>query len=105
MIKFRISIAFLAICPTVTITATRGSHFFFLPEEFTKMVGTDRWRGKEFEVIQDGSKSWTGKVEVWSVATGAHGQKVDGYAEGDWRAGDTITLKACSEAGKFEIQK
>jgi len=92
-----------SVCPKVTVRHSphkEGKYFYFLPYEFTQMVGTDRWAGKEYEIIQDGSNSWTGKVKVWDVnmGQGGYGYKSNGKAEGDWKKGDTITLKACSEA-------
>ena len=110
MSNFWKSFPYLAVCPKVTVRHSphkEGKYFYFLPYEFTQMVGTDRWAGKEFEIIQYGSNSWTGKVKVWDVdmGQGGYGYKVNGKAEGDWKKGDTITLKACSEAGKFKILK
>ena len=78
-----------------------GKYFFFSNEEFDKMVGYKNWHGKKFEIVQEGSHSWRGKVTVWNVATGSHGRKSYGAANGDWKEGDTITLKYCSEPGKL----
>ena len=40
-------------------------------------------------------------MKVWSVASGSHGRKVDGYANGDWKKDDTIMLQTCSKEGKI----
>ena len=65
------------------------------------MIENDKWDGKEFEIIQGGSKSWKGKVMVWNRASGSHGRKVHGSSSGDWKKGDTITLRACGERSKY----
>ena len=78
-----------------------GRYFFFSNEELTKLVGDDNWNGQELEIVQYGSRSWKGKVIVWRVASGSHGRKVDGVANGDWNEGDTIMLQTCSKEGKF----
>ena len=77
-----------------------GKYFFFSNKEFSQMVGNEDWDEKEFEIVQDGSYSWTGKVIVWNRGSGSHGRKVDGYADGDWGIGDRITLQGCTEPGK-----
>ena len=97
----------LATCPKVNVLHTKhssgdnGRYFFFSKEEFSKLVGDDNWNGQEFEIVQYGSHSWRGKVKVWSVASGSHGRKVDGVANGDWKKDDTIMLQTCSKEGKI----
>ena len=97
----------LATCPKVNVLHTKhssgdnGRYFFFSKEEFSKLVGDDNWNGQEFEIVQYGSHSWRGKVKVWSVASGSHGRKVDGDANGDWKKDDTIMLQTCSKEGKI----
>ena len=66
------------------------------------MVGETDWNGKNYEVIQRGSNSWTGMIKVWDENIGAydtHGRRSAGSAAGNWAQGDTIQLKACVEAG------
>ena len=67
------------------------------------MAGNNNWNGQEFEIVQYGSHSWRGKVKVWNVASGSHGRKVDGAANGDWKKDDMIMLQTCSKDGKFLI--
>ena len=70
------------------------------------MVGETGWSNKNYEVIQSGSKNWTGTVKVWdskdgSSYGGALGRiepKANG-AVGHWVQGDRIQLKACGQAG------
>ena len=84
-----------------------GKFFFFDENDFNKMVGDTGWNSKSYEVIQRGSKNWTGKVRVWDSSSpyGASGRTDlgdKGYKNakaGDWAQGDTIQLKACVEAG------
>ena len=78
-----------------------GKYFFFSIEEFSNMVGNEDWDGKEFEIAQGGLHSWKGKVKVWKRRLGSYGRKANGYADGDWRVGDTIILKECSKHGKI----
>ena len=47
------------------------------------------------EISQAGSNSWNGNVIVWKDASGSHGRKVTGAADGDWQASDTISLQSC----------
>ena len=71
------------------------------------MVGEKEWNNKNYEVIQRGSRSWTGTIKVWgsSNQNGAHGRRdtgkagIDNTAAGEWAQGDTIQLKTCGEAG------
>ena len=85
----------------------RGQYFFFDENDFTKMVGGKEWNGKNYEVIQRGSRSWTGTIKVWGRRNqnGANGRRdsgksgIENAAAGEWAQGDTIQLKACGEAG------
>ena len=75
-----------------------GKYFYFDKSEFTKMIGKTDWNAKRYDVIQRGSKIWTGKVVVWDGSTGTpavHGRKDPVAKSGNWAAGDTIQLKAC----------
>ena len=110
-----VELLFTANCATVNVLHTkhprygdRGQYFFFDENDFTKMVGEKEWSHKHYEVIQRGSRGWTGTIEVWggSNQIGAHGRRDTGKtgiaaspAEGKWAQGDTIQLKACGEAG------
>ena len=82
-----------------------GKYFYFDKSEFTKMIGTTDWNSKTFEVVQLGSKFWTGKVKVWDGTTGefapsgSSGRRHSDAVDGNWAAGDTIQLKACVEQG------
>ena len=61
------------------------------------MVGGTDWNQKKYEVIQRGSKSWTGTIIVWKDI--GNGRRESGAVAGDWAQGDRIQLKACAEAG------
>ena len=72
----------------------------------TKMIGNYNWNSKRYDVIQGGSKIWTGKVVVWDSSTGQYkgsgrysGRRDSGAVAGNWATGDTIKLKACVEQG------
>ena len=69
------------------------------------MAGVEDWNGmgEEFEVYQDGSHSWKGKVMVWATLDGKpnpHGRKSEGSADGDWKKLDAIALSSCGKPGK-----
>jgi len=89
-------------CLTVTVVespnvnGTVGKYFMFLAEEFTKMVGYDNWQGQQFVIVQSGSQSWDGRVEVWKEGNTSVGKKDSVSADGDWKVNDTIELKGCS---------
>ena len=70
------------------------------------MIGSTDWNTKTYEVFQQGSKIWTGKVKVWDGSTGQYagsgrysGRRAAGAAAGNWASGDTLQLKACVEKG------
>ena len=74
-----------------------GMYFYFSGNDLTKKIGAS-WGetgGTKFEVIQEGSNSWTGQVVVFKHSSGAHGRRVIGYSSGQWKAGDTIKFKNC----------
>ena len=96
-------------CPTVNILHTKhdvngdtGKYFFFSKEEFSNMVGYENWNGQEFEIDQQGSNSWKGKVIVWSdEKLGPHGRKSQGSKDGNWKKSDIIKLLKCSQPGRI----
>ena len=63
------------------------------------MVGETEWNTKKYEVIQQGSKSWTGTISVLDDKDGTYGMRDSGAAEGDWAQGDLIQLRSCVESG------
>ena len=72
------------------------------------MVGTEDWSGQSFEIVQEGSHSWTGNISVSILIVGGAIAKkswngTSGRADGDWKEGDTITLKSCLESGKIQF--
>ena len=90
-------------------------YFYFLKEEFSKMVGSENWYGiwrpgkdTEYEIVQHGSQEWQGTVNVWSAESDENGP-YGPYGVGkkiltsnkDWRTSDTITLKSCTHSGKL----
>ena len=107
---FIVELLFTAKCATVSVLHTkhpkhgeRGKYFFFDENDFTKMVGEKEWNNKRYEVIQRGSRSWTGTIKTAtdksSNQNGAYGWRDPAPAEGKWAQGDTIQLKSCGEAG------
>ena len=97
----------LAKCPTVDILHTKhwrdgdnGAYFYFSEEDFNEMVGNEDWDNETFDVIQEGSQSWTGWVKVWKHTQGAHGRRLRGRSSGQWAKGDTIKLTSCINAGR-----
>jgi hypothetical protein len=81
-----------------------GKYFYFSEDEFSRMVGHENWDDETFEVVQEGSQSWTGQVIVWKKVgvgkfeSGDHGRRKTGDGDGQWEEGDTISLKSCLEA-------
>ena len=73
-------------------------YFNFSAEEFSNMVGFDDWHNDEFRIVQSGSHSWEGMINV-------HNWKDNptpvGMSDSDWEVNDTITLKSCSNPGKI----
>ena len=97
-------------CPEIVVLTTDvgnvgdpGQYFSFSKEAMNSMVGAGNWEsGAAFEIEQSGSKSWTGKVQVWDLNHGPHGRRDPNSASaaGQWVVGDTITLKSCLDLGK-----
>ena len=74
-----------------------GKYFYFSESDLNKKIGSG-WGGTggtKFEVIQEGSNSWMGQVMIWNNYNGAHGRRVKGAREGQWKVGDTIKFKNC----------
>ena len=98
-------------CPTVVVEHTNhwakgdnGQYFYFSAASMDAMVGHGNWSHKTFNIVQQGSHHWSGKVLVWGDhASGAHGRRVSDVGgrdqPGQWAAGDTISLQSCMAAG------
>ena len=68
------------------------------------MLGRSDWDGETFNVVQEGSQEWSGKVKVWKKSLlnkGPNGRRASGSKPGQWRRGDTIALQECRVAGKL----
>ena len=61
------------------------------------MAGYADWGGNEFDVIQTGSRKWSGSVVIWKSGSNsaAHGRRVEESAAKQWAAGDTFKLQIC----------
>ena len=113
-----VKLLFTVQCATVSVLHTKmnsiqvdsdsGKYFVFDENDFTKMVGEKDWNAKTYEVIQQGSKNWTGTIIIWNKGPyGSHGRRHSGGPKddlkkakaGDWAQGDTIQLKSCGKAG------
>ena len=71
------------------------------------MAGYADWGGKEFDVIQAGSRTWSGSVIIWKSGShsAAHGRRIEESAAKQWAAGDTIKLQICqSKRIKYILQ-
>ena len=95
-------------CPTVNVLPIQHwnsqMYFYFNEEEFSKMVGFSNWNGKMFDVVQKGSRFWTGRIMVWKGQfwnSASYGRRVYWPMPGQFAPGDTITLKSCKENGNF----
>ena len=84
--------------------------FAFDENDFTKMVGETGWSNKNYDVIQSGSKNWTGTIKVWDNKDTRSRADLKGSAFGriepkhygafgHWVQGDRIQLQACGQAG------
>ena len=74
-----------------------GQYFYINEKEVEEMVGYADWGGKEFDVIQTGSRKWSGSVIIWKKGShsAAHGRRIEGSTAKQWAAGDTIKLQIC----------
>lgn len=66
------------------------------------MVGDEDWNGETFDVIQQGSQSWTGLIKVWkgNHNSEAHGRRDSGSGPGQWAEGDTLALASRVNGGR-----
>lgn len=69
-----------------------GKYFFFDRDAWKEMTGQSSVSGRH-EVVQTGSKDWTGEVIVWDNYWGVHGRRYSGSASGQWATDDVISLK------------
>ena len=83
-------------------TGDVGKYFMFHGLDFTSMVG-ENWDGRNYEIVQNGSRSWEGRIDVWKKedTSAGMGKKSYGAAAGDWKVNDTIELKSCRNPGKI----
>merc|ERR1719430_737856 len=86
----------VTVLESLNLTGGVGKHFRFSAEEFSDMVGYDKWEFEEFEVVQSGSQSWEGTIQVRKDKNTSYGWKFYEASDGDWKVNDTITLKNCS---------
>ena len=91
----------MTVLESLNRTGGVGKHFRFSAEEFSDMVGYDKWEFEEFEVVQSGSQSWEGTIQVRKDKNTSYGWKFYEASDGDWKVNDTITLKNCSNPGKI----
>ena len=81
-----------------------GEYIYFSATDFDAMLGRSDWDGETFNVVQEGSQEWSGKVKVWKKSLlnkGPNGRRASGSKPGQWRRGDTIALQECRVAGKL----
>ena len=79
-----------------------GRYFYFSNVEFDEMVGNSNWDGKTFDIIQEGSQNWIGKIKVWKADwanKGPQGRREHGSDSGQWKTGDAIKLQECHVSG------
>ena len=74
-----------------------GQYFYINEQEVEDMVGYADWSGKEFDVIQTGSRNWSGSVIIWKSGShsAAHGRRIEESATKQWAAGDIIRMQIC----------
>ena len=83
----------------------KGQYFYLSKEDLGNVIGADKFNaisssGNVFTVVQKGSRSWEGKVRIWTRDSegnnNPHGRREEGIADGQWIKGDTIGLKGCT---------
>ena len=74
-----------------------GQYFHFDEKTFDYMVGHTDWNRKTFDIIQRGSRIWSGSVKVWRATSDydAHGRRNQDDAENRWSPEDTLVMKNC----------
>ena len=86
-----------------------GKYFYFYEKDFNKIVGNGDWHGEKFQLIQEGSQSWSGQVIVWKcnskecseneVGVVGVGRRDSGSNSGQWAPRDSFALKTCLDKG------
>ena len=91
-------------CPSLSVWHTvhhkhgdHGKYFHFNEKAMDYMVGNTDWEYKVFNIIQSGSRTWSGSVKVWRSTsdTDANGRRNFHGAENQWSPGDTIVMHNC----------
>jgi len=85
-----------------------GEYFYFSATDFDEMLGRSDWDGETFNVVQEGSQEWSGKVKVWKKSLlnkGPNGRRASGSKPGQWRRGDTIALQECRVADGYVCEE
>ena len=76
-----------------------GKYFYFDEKTFDYMVGHTDWNVKTFDIIQRGSRTWSGSVKVWrsSSDSDANGRRnpYEDAAENQWSPEDTLVMQNC----------
>ena len=77
-----------------------GKYFYFDKLELSKLIGNDNWNGKSFDIVQKGSRNWTGTIMVWKKSdrpSESFGRRRLGSDYAQWAEGDKFKLKGCRE--------
>ena len=80
-----------------------GQYFYFDESDFDAYVGDSDWDRKTFQIVQKGSRKWTGSIFVWKATSdhGAHGRRYPMSESGSnqWVTGDTVEI---CKSGNFQ---
>ena len=96
-------------CKTVKVQApkfdTSGEYFYMHVSELESMIGNNSWVGESFNIVQEGSQNWIGKIKVWKtdIISLAVGRREYGSAQGQWAVDDIIRLQTCKRDSEIDI--
>ena len=90
-------------CNYVVVTGVESIYFNFDKDEMTRMLGREMIHAEEFEIVQEGSRDWSGMINIQRPdtkdrptygTTDTTGRRAKSWDYGQWSIGDKIRLDA-----------
>ena len=83
-------------CNYVVVTGVESIYFNFDKDEMTRMLGREMIHAEEFEIVQEGSRDWSGYIKIQWPDQNPRGRRLKSSDENQWSIGDKIRLLSCT---------
>ena len=83
-------------CNYVVVTGVESIYFNFDKDEMTRMLGREMIHAEEFEIVQEGSRDWSGYIKIQWPDQNPRGRRLYASDENQWSKGDKIRLLSCT---------